>query len=212
MLEEIKVLIVDDHEIVRQGFRLILNAQEDLNLVISELTDGEDVVELYKKEQFDIVFMDINMKNVGGVEATKKLTKQFKKAKVIALSMHNDDYNIKLMLEAGASGYLLKDTGVEEIKKAIKTVLGGNKYFSNEVALKLLGLIGEDTTKSKISKRELQVLKYIASELTNDEIAKKLKISKRTVDSHRQSLLLKFNCKNTAGLITHAIKNDLISI
>lgn len=210
MLEEIKVLIVDDHEIVRQGFRLILNAQEELNLVVSELTDGEDVLSLYKQEKFDIIFMDINMKNMGGVETTKKLTKQYKKAKVIALSMHNDDFNIKLMLEAGASGYLLKDTGVEEIKRAIKTVLDGKKYFSNEVALKLLGLIGEDTSKNKISKRELQVLKYIANEYTNDEIATKLEISKRTVDSHRQSLLTKFNCKNTAGLIAYAIKNEVI--
>lgn len=212
MLGEIKVLIVDDHEIVRQGFNLILSSQDELNLVVSELTDGEDVLALYKEEKFDIIFMDINMKNMGGVEATKKLTKQYKKAKVIALSMHNDDFNIKLMLDAGASGYLLKDTGIEEIKRAIKTVLDGKKYFSNEVALKLLGLIGEDTSKAKISKRELQVLKYIANEYTNDEIALKLEISKRTVDSHRQSLLTKFNCKNTAGLIAYSLKNKIIAL
>ena len=203
MLGEIKVLIVDDHEIVRQGFNLILSSQDELNLVVSELTDGEDVLALYKEEKFDIIFMDINMKNMGGVEATKKLTKQYKiEAKA----------NIKLMLDAGASGYLLKDTGIEEIKRAIKTVLDGKKYFSNEVALKLLGLIGEDTSKSKISKRELQVLKYIANEYTNDEIALKLDISKRTVDSHRQSLLSKFNCKNTAGLIAYSLKNKVIAL
>lgn len=212
MLDIIKVLIVDDHEIVRQGFRLILNAQDELKLEVSELSDGEDVLELYKKEQFDIIFMDINMKNMGGVEATKLLKKKFKNAKVIALSMHNDDFNIKLMIEAGASGYLLKDTGVEEIKRAIKTVLSGKKYFSNEVALKLLGLAGEDAAKSKISKRELQVLQYIAKEFTNDEIATELEISKRTVDSHRQSLLAKFNCKNTAGLIAHALKHEIIAM
>ena len=212
MNREVKVLIVDDHEIVRQGFKLILNAQDDIDVTVSELPDGESVVELYDDENFDVVFMDINMSHVGGIEATKNLLKKHESAKVIAFSMHNDDYNIKEMIEAGAYGYLLKDTNVEEIKRAIKIVLGGKKYFSNEVALKLLGLQEQSTPIAKITKRELQVLKQIANGHTNDEIANVLNISKRTVDCHRQNLLTKFNCKNTVGLITYAAKNNLISI
>jgi len=212
MSSEIKVLIVDDHEIVRQGFKLVLNAQDDVDVAVSELSDGEDVLSFYEDENFDIIFMDINMANVGGIEATKTLLKSHKDAKVIALSMHNDEFNIKEMIEAGAYGYLLKDTNIQEIKRAIKTVLGGKKYFSNDVALKLLGLQEETNATANITKRELQVLKEIANGLTNDEIAKALVVSKRTVDCHRQNLLKKLNCKNTVGLITYAVKHNIISI
>lgn len=210
--KEIKVLIVDDHEIVRQGFKLLLNTQTELNLKVTELTDGKGVLAAHKKEKFDIVFMDINMKDIGGVEATKSLLNKYKKVKVIALSMHNDDFNIKRMLDAGAAGYLLKDTSIEEINKAIISVLNGKKYFSNEVALKLIGIAEQNSKKSKITKRELEVLNYIANGFTNDEIASKLELSKRTIDSHRQNLLTKFECKNTVGLISYALKSELISL
>lgn len=212
MIGEVKVLIVDDHQMVREGFKLLLNSQDELELVVSELTDGDEVLQKFKEEFFDVVFMDVNMKKVGGVQATKKLLKKYKKTKVIALTMHNDEYNIQLMLDAGASGYLLKDTGVEEIKKAVVTVLGGQKYFSNEVALKLLNMQDEANLASKITKRELEVLKLIANGYTNEEVALKLEISKRTVDSHRQNLLSKFSCKNTAGLIAYALKNKVITL
>lgn len=161
---------------------------------------------------------------MDGIKATAQIVKENSQAKIIALSMHSDDYEIRSMIKAGARGYLLKNTGSEVLSEAIKTVLEGKKYYSNEVALKLMepytGDLSNKTEKTSVNRidkrkisltrRELEVLKLIANEYTNEEIAKKFELSKRTIDSHRQNILSKLQVKNTAGLIKYAIRLGLV--
>ncbi|MFB0998094.1 MAG: response regulator transcription factor [Flavobacteriales bacterium] len=172
---------------------------------------------------YDLIFMDINMPIMDGIEATRKIkSDKTRENKIIALSMHSEEFQIKSMIKSGASGYILKNTESEELNRAIKTILNGNKYYSNEVALKLLGdFKGDDINPAissskpmvkiaELSNREIQVLRLIANEFTNVEIAKKLKLSRRTIDSHRYNIVNKLNVKNTAGLIKFAMNNNLI--
>lgn len=215
----IVVLIADDHKVVRQGIKLILSHQDDLEFECYEAENGKVAINKIRKIKIDIVLLDINMPDKNGIEVARILMQTNPSCKVIALSMHSEQYIVDKMLEAGVSGYLLKDAGEEELLCAIKTVLNGNKFFSNEIALKLMGefdhKVREDYNRDKpetdkISKRELEILKLIADEFTNEEIAKELNISKRTVDSHRQKILIKLQVKNTAGLIRYALKNYLL--
>ncbi len=221
MTKNIKILIVDDHHLVRQGIKLILNNQTELNLEVTEVDCGQKAIDLYKTNKFDLILMDINMDQMNGMDATKAIIEYDKNVKIIALSMHNETFMIKKMLECGASGYILKDTESTELIKAIKTVLGGQKYFTNEVSLKLIGEFKEKQriefnddlpNTFRISKREIEILTLISKQMTNDEIATELDLSKRTVDAHRQKMLEKLGVKNTAGLIMYGLKNHLISL
>ena len=220
MHSKIKILIVDDHHLVRQGLRLILNDQYEVSFEIDEVDSGEKAIEHYKKNRFDVVLMDISMGEKNGIEATKEILEYDTNAKVIALSMHSETFMIRKMLDAGASGYVLKDTESNELLKAIQTVLDNQKYFTNEVALKLLGQFKEKQREShnhdlpstfKITKREIEIINLIAKQMTNEEIAIELGIKKRTIDTHRQKILEKLGLKNTAGLIMYAIKNHLLA-
>ena len=220
MTDNTSILIVDDHHLVRKGLKLILTSQQQYNYTVHEVDDGSEALPKYKEEDIDVILMDITMEGMNGIEATKAIIEHDPKAKIIALSMHNETYLIKKMLDAGASGYLLKDTESDELTRAMKTVIKGKKYFSNEVSLKLMGQFdtkvrteyNEDKPSAfKISKREIEVLNLIAKQMTNEEISQELNISKRTVDAHRQKMLLKLGLKNTAGLIVYATKNHLLS-
>lgn len=220
MTETINLLIVDDHHLVRQGLRLILDEHPYYHFNICEVDDGSKALNAYRNEQIDAVLMDITMHKMNGIEATRSILKYDSKAKVLALSMHNETFMIKKMLAAGAMGYLLKDTEPEELARAIRTVMSGQNYFNNEVSLKLMGQFKEKKREThnedrsgifKISRREIEVLNLIAKQYTNEEIASELKISKRTVDSHRQKMLAKLGLKNTAGLILYGMKNHLIT-
>jgi DNA-binding NarL/FixJ family response regulator len=220
-MNKISILLVDDHKLVRNGIRYTLESGKSSDLIgqIDEAVDGVEAVQRSKAFKYDIIFMDINMPEKDGIAATKEIVSADKSTKVIAISMYSEDFEIRSMIKAGAVGYLLKNTGPEILDEAIKTVMKGGNYYSNEVALKLLEPQGESTYEkekvkreteqsddSKLTKRELQVLKLITSELTNEQIATKLKLSKRTVDSHRQNILNKIQVKNTAGLIKYAYK------
>jgi len=219
-MEDVKVLIVDNHKVVRDGIKFTLNLQDRISFDIDEAESGLEAVAKAKHFSYSIIIMDINMPDMSGIEATREILKLNKDAKILALSMHDDEYHIVKMMQAGARGYILKDTGSEELLKAIIKVSQGKKYYSSEVAVKLMGNYHEDIIERKpraeknykglLSKRELEILKLIANEHTNDQIAEKLFISKRTVDSHRQNMLGKTQTKNTAGLIKYAIQNNLI--
>lgn len=222
-MEKIKILIADDHKLVRTGIRYTLTSGENANFIerIDEVVNGKEAVERAKIFTYDIILMDINMPEMDGIKATAQLVKDNPEIRVIALSMHSDDYEIRSMIKAGAKGYLLKNTGSEVLANAIKTVMGGGKYYSNEVALKLMEPYDGDLSESKnsssidkrkvsLTRRELEVLRLIANEYTNEEIAKKFELSKRTIDSHRQNILSKLQVKNTAGLIKYAIRLGLV--
>lgn len=223
-MDKIKILIADDHKLVRTGIKYTLTVGDNGNFIerIDEVVNGKEAVERAKIFTYDIILMDINMPELDGIKATAQIIRDNPKTNIIALSMHSDDYEIRSMIKAGAKGYLLKNTGSEVLTDAIKTVLDGGKYYSNEVALKLMEPYTEEHTTDKsipirvdrrrisLTRRELEVLRMIANEYTNDEIAKKFELSKRTVDSHRQNILSKLQVKNTAGLIKYAIRLGLV--
>ena len=224
-MEKLKILIADDHKLVREGIKITLSQDNSLFEFerMDEASNGEEAVIKAELFDYDLIFMDINMPIMDGIEATKKIkSDKTSENKIIALSMHSEEFQIKSMIKSGASGYILKNTESEELNRAIKTILNGNKYYSNEVALKLLGdFKGDDINPAissskpmvkiaELSNREIQVLRLIANEFTNVEIAEKLKLSRRTIDSHRYNIVNKLNVKNTAGLIKFAMNNNLI--
>ncbi len=219
MQKTVKILIADDHQIIRTGVKLMLNNQDKITFDIFEVPDGNKVLRLYKTEKIDIILMDINMKFVNGIEATKEVLKYDPSAKIIMLSMNNEMHIIDSAIKAGAHGFLLKDSGMEELINAIKAVYFGESYFCNKVSLKLLNkqsnlrkdVFNKDKSiQLKITSREFEILHLVIKEFTNDEIAIELNISKRTVESHRKNMISKFGLRNTAGLVHYAVKNGLV--
>lgn len=215
----INVLIVDDHKMVRDGIRVMLETLEsNYTYQIEEADGGEKALRILHDKTFDVVLMDQQMPKMSGVEAVKQIIKNKINVKILAVSNYDEVADIRNMINSGASGYILKNITPDELQKAILTVMEGKYYYSNDVAVKLIDNSEQDfkprlkanSVNDKISKREKEVLKMIASEMTNEQIAKKLGLAKRTVDVHRQNLLVKLNVKNTAGLINYAYKNGLI--
>jgi len=175
------------------------------------------VIDILEKESIDLVLMDIEMPEMDGIQTTRYLTENFEKVGVLALTMYDDESHIIKMLQVGAMGYILKSTNKKELTEAIKTVASGESYFAKEASEVIMRRFMKKKTLSKslaykvaLTRREKEVLKLIAEEFTNNEIAKKLYISARTVDTHRRNLLQKTGVKNTAGLVKYAIQNDII--
>jgi DNA-binding NarL/FixJ family response regulator len=219
MQKTINLLVADDHQMIRTGVKLMLTNQNKMLFNIFEVADGNEVLQVYKKEKIDITIMDINMKYVNGIDATKEVLTYDPAAKVIMLSMNNETHIIEKSINAGARGFLLKDSGSEELLNALRTIQSGNQYFSNEVSLKLLNkqnnrrktyFNGNISNTEKITPREFEILNLITREFTNDDIANKLDISKRTVEAHRKNMIYKFGLRNTAGLVHYAVKNGLV--
>ncbi|MEM6965076.1 MAG: response regulator transcription factor [Bacteroidota bacterium] len=211
----IKILIAYDHKVFRDGIVSIIEDIEDIE-VIAQAENGREVVAQLQICKPDVILMDISMGGANGIETTQLVKKDFPTVKVLVLSMHDEsDYIIK-MLDAGASGYLLKDAGSTEMIKAIREVNQGNTYYSQQVSAVMVQALTqskkqkEKRTGIPLTKRELEVLQLIAEEYTNPEIAEKLFISIRTVDTHRRNLIEKLNVKNTAGLVKYAIKHGIV--
>jgi len=213
-MANVKVLLVDDHEIVRDGLKTLMDSQHGLDIV-AEAEDGSEAVEACQKYEIDLIIMDINMPGMDGIEATKKIKETCPDVKVLALTMSDSDVHIRKMIEAGASGYILKNAGREELKKAIQAIMNDQHYFSDKatqsVMMELVRSKGKQkgVGPSEMTDRELEVLGLIVKEYTNQEIAKKLFISVRTVDAHRRNLLQKSGARNTAGLVRYALENGL---
>ncbi len=212
----IDILIADDHRVFREGLHSLLSNIPDIR-VVGEAANGREVIAFLDKEQPDIILMDIAMGDSSGIETTRQVKKHYPEVKVLVLSMHSDSQYIVKMLEAGASGYLLKDAGSADMITAIRTVYAGDTYYSRQVSDTLIEHLTRGSkqkpksTGVPLTKRELQVLRLIAEEYSNPEIAERLFISIRTVDTHRRNLLEKLGAKNTAGLVKHAIRLGLIS-
>jgi DNA-binding NarL/FixJ family response regulator len=216
----ITVLLVDDHKIIRDGIKSLLEGVENIKIV-GEASNGVEAIEFFKKQPADVVIMDIRMPEMSGIETTQYLTQNYPNVKVLALTMHDEEAFIYKMLNAGASGYLLKNVGKEEFVTAIQKVYKGDNYFSLDLATKMITNMvltkSSDTSNEvieneelQLTKREIEVIKLIAEGLTSQEIADKLFISPRTVDTHRRNLLQKLNVKNTAELIKFAIKHHIV--
>ena len=212
----ISLIIADDHKIFRDGIISLLENESGIK-VSGEAGNEDELFAQLATAQPDLVLMDISMGATNGIDATERIKQLYPEVRVLALSMHSESSYILKMLEAGASGYLLKDSGSREMIAAIRTVASGDTYFSQLVSQTLMShLSGAKKIKEKmqgvpLTKREIEVLQLIAEEYSNPEIAEKLFISIRTVDTHRRNLLEKLGVKNTAGLVKNAIKLGLIS-
>ncbi len=214
-MSKIKITLVDDHALFRNGLKILLDANPDFT-VIGEAENGKVFIENLEKNIPDIVLMDISMPEMDGVEATQIAVEKFPDIKIIALSMFGEEDYYYKMINAGAKGFLLKNSEINEVVEAVNQVMSGNSYFSQELLYNVIKNFKPHKEhvieEASLSKRELQVLEEICKGLSNQEIADILFISKRTVDKHRANLLSKTNSKNTANLIMYAIKNKLISI
>jgi DNA-binding NarL/FixJ family response regulator len=213
-MEKIRIIIADDHQLFRNGLKILLTAFPEFE-VIGEASNGEEFLSLIKRLPADVALMDINMPEMNGIEATKHAVKIYNNLKIIALSMYGEEEYYYKMVDAGAKGFLLKDSDISEVKEAILTVKNGGNYFSQELLLHVIHKIKHreyESNSANLSKREIEILLKICEGLSNQEIAETFFISKRTVDKHRANLLGKTNSKNTASLILFAIKNKLIEI
>jgi DNA-binding NarL/FixJ family response regulator len=213
-MEKIRIIIVDDHQLFRNGLKILLNAIPEFE-VTGEASNGEEFLKILRDTRAEIALMDINMPEMDGIEATRKGLKICPDLDVIALSMYGEEEYYNKMVDAGAKGFVLKDSDISEVKEAILTVRKGGSYFSQELLYHVIQKIKNRENESKsanLSKREKEILLKICEGLSNQEIAETLFISKRTVDKHRANLLGKTNSKNTASLILFAIKNKLIEI
>lgn len=211
----INVMIADDHKVFRDGIISILEDVEDIQIT-SQANDGQEVLSVLENQQPNVILMDITMGDTSGIDITKVVKEKYPTIKVLILSMHSESGYIVKALEVGASGYLLKDAGSSEMINAIRTVQAGDTYYSQQVSTILVQHITQGT-KPKASKegvdltpRETEILQLICEEFSNPEIAKKLFISIRTVDTHRRNLLEKLNVKNTAGMVRYAIKHGIV--
>lgn len=214
-MKDVKLFLVDDHLIFREGLRNLIEF-EGIGKVIGEASNGKDFLDSLETSVPDLVLMDISMPVMNGIEATKLAIEKFPELKIMALSMNGDEEYYYKMIEAGVKGFLLKDSGIKEIERAIYTVINGDSYFSNELLRRIISNLKKTDKsadeKDQLSKREVEVLIEICNGLTNDEIAEKLFISSQTVKGHRSSLLAKTSCKNSASLVMYAIKNKLIEL
>ncbi len=213
---DIKLVIADDHEIFRDGFKLMLSKFPEITLV-GEAGNGRELLELIEKENPDVILTDIKMPVMDGIEAAKKITELYPDKGIIGLSMYDDDELIIEMLEAGAKGYLIKNAGKEQIIEAIKTVYKDEPYYCKTTSHKLTQMIAKSrfnpykiVAKTEFSEREKEIIAGICDEMTNKEIGDKLFISVRTVEGHRLKILEKMNVKNTVGLVVYAIKNGIV--
>ena len=214
-MDRIKILLADDHKIFREGVRSILEKEKDME-VVGEASNGAEVLKLIEQVKTDVLVLDIDIGTPNGIEITALINEKHPEIKILILSMMGlHDFVIKA-LEKGAIGFLLKNTGKDEVLTAIRSVSKGDSYFSREVSAILIEQLQKPASSRKkhteipISPRELEVLKLIAQEFSNAEIAEKLYISIRTVDTHRRNLLEKLGVKNTAGLVKFAIQKGLV--
>ncbi|WP_010663764.1 response regulator transcription factor [Marinilabilia salmonicolor] len=209
-----KIFIVDDHQLFREGLKFLLSGW-DLVEDIFEAEDGDRFLKDLDSCQPDVILMDIEMPGANGIDATAACLEKYPDMKVIALSMYGNENYYTGMIDAGAKGFLLKNSRFEDVQRAITEVISGNNYFSPEILngiVRNLNKRKNDPKNSELTSREIEVLYNICKGLSNQEIANNLNLSKRTVDKHRENILLKTQSGNTAQMVVYAIKNKLFEI
>lgn len=223
-MKKIRILIADDHSVVRSGIRMVLQSSPDFT-VIAEAEDGEEAVELAAKHKPDVVVMDISMPQLNGIEATAKMKQDDPNIKVIILTVHAEEEYVFQILRAGASGYVLKSAGKKEIFAAVRSAVSGERFFSPGISNLIIdGFINRakepapppvltgGSGKQQLTKREIEVLEYIAQGYTNRKIADTLFLSVRTVNTHRTNLMQKLDIHDTARLVRYAIETGLVKL
>jgi len=213
----IRIILADDHRIVREGLRSLLEGQPDME-VVAEAEDGQEAVQLVRELVPDVVIMDVTMPGVNGIMAAHQVMAGYPDVKVIALSMHADKRFVMKMLDAGAAGYLLKDCAFEELARAIKAVIAGNTYLSPEVtgvvidAYRHRWVEPDPTDKPILSRRELEVVELIVADKSTKEIAAALKVTNKTIETHRRHVMKKLGVDSIAGITLWAIQEGLVTI
>lgn len=210
----IKILVVDDHEIFRKGLVLVLNRIPEI-VVVGEASNGSICIDMMLTLDPDIVLMDIQMPVMDGIETAGYLHQHYPKLKIVALSMFGEEDYLQKMIEAGVSGFLLKNIERHELAIALNQIHQGNAYYSSELLPYLTSKFKKETEidiSAHFSRREKEILKEIAKGKSNQEIADTLFISKRTVDGHKTNLIQKTGSKNVLGLLIYALKNGLVEI
>jgi len=210
-----KVIIVDDHTLFRNGLRILLNNMENYH-VVGEASNGKQFLDLLKISVPDLVLMDISMPVMDGIEASTIAHELYPDLKIITLSMYGEEDYYYKMVNAGVKGFVLKNSDIKEVKTAMDVVYDGGSFFSSELLQNLINSL-KSAPKSKeihteLSEREMEILILICQGMSNQEIADKLFISKRTVDKHRANILEKSESKNTAQLVVYAIKNRFVEL
>ncbi|MCA1624785.1 MAG: response regulator transcription factor [Acidobacteria bacterium] len=211
-MSEIRVLIAEDHESVREGLRLIVDAQDDMQ-VCGEAGNGREAVRLAQELAPDVLLMDISMPELNGLTAAAKLKRVAPEIKILTLTRHTDDAYLQELLQAGVSGYVLKQSAASEMLRAIRTVAGGGNYLDPAMTGKVFGnYVGKSTKKprgetrgAQLSERESVSLRYIALGYSNNEIAEKMDISVKTVEAHKANALRKLNMRSRIDIVRYAI-------
>lgn len=209
----IKIILADDHTILRQGLSRSFEQEKDID-VVGQAMDGHSTIDLVTELSPDVVVMDISMPDLNGIEATRRITKDWPKVKVVGLSMHSSDKYIREMFKAGASGYLLKNCPFEELVEAIKTVASGKTYISPSIGNMIIKEYAGKPDKEKsvfsiLSQREREVLQMFAEGKTTKQVARRLHISPKTVETHRLRIMDKLDIDNIAQLTKYAIQEGL---
>lgn len=209
-MEIISVIIADDHIIFRKGLATILNEIASIK-VVAETSNGHELLNVLKTKSTDVILMDIKMSGMDGIEATRKVKYKYPDTQIIALTMHEEIGYFNKMIEAGARGFLLKNTNKDQLEKAINAVFAGDNYFAEEFVIS----VNKPTPSQKVanislSEREKEILDYICKGFSNSEIAKSLGLSQRTIDGHRSRLFEKTGAKNAPNLVLFAVKNGFV--
>jgi two-component system response regulator NreC len=213
----IRIILADDHQIVRQGLRILLEAEPDME-VIAEADNGRKVLKLARELEPDVIIMDLSMPELNGIEATRQILSGSPEVKIVALSMHSDSLFVLNMIKSGASGYLLKDCALEELVKAIRTVMNQKTYLSPGVSDIVIRdfVTGWQTTNSSafsvLSPREREVLQLMAEGKSTNQIADGLCVSVKTVEAHRKQVMTKLGIHSVAELTKYAIRQGLTSL
>jgi DNA-binding NarL/FixJ family response regulator len=211
------VLIVDDHRIIREGLRCMLEKEHDIK-VVGEAADGRVAQRLARDLTPDVIIMDVNMPELNGIEATRQIAAELRGVKIIALSMYEDQRFVLNMLKAGAAGYMLKDDAFKNLAKAVRMVVANKTYLSQEISDLLenngrtWSISSESTDFQLLSCREREVLQLVAEGKTSNQIADSLHISVKTAENHRQQVMVKLNIKGVAELTKYAIREGLTSV
>jgi DNA-binding NarL/FixJ family response regulator len=207
-----RLLIVDDHEMIRNGLRALLSDEDDM-IVVDYATNGREAIAACDKQPIDVVLMDIMMPEMGGVEATGAISRRYPGTRVLAVTINEQGRYIKEALKAGAAGYILKHSSREEIVNAIRTVASGRPHFSGEVLSRISDEFargGKMRDSPVLTSKEQHVLRLIALEFSNQEIAEHLDCGMRTVDTHKRNLIKKLGVKNVVGLVKFAMREGIV--
>ena len=210
-MKRIRILLADDHAVVRQGFKMILGAQPDMEIV-GEAGNGREAVELAEQIKPEVIVMDVSMPELNGIEATRRLGESTPHTRVLALSMHKDSVYVREILRAGARGYILKDSVAADLVSAVRSVAAGEGYISPQVSTAVLDDYRRHVTNpiDLLTSREREVLQMLAEGKTNKEIATVLNLSVYTVDAHRGRIMEKLNLHSINEMVRFAVRNGLV--